>query len=765
MPPVIARGRGARLALACLIAGAALAAACGDDPAEPTTPPPLADAGPEAGEGGEPIDAPTDGPPVRAKFGLDTRPANPTCKAPARPPSSAPAKLEMVFPDVAFPSLPMAMAQAPGDRSRWFVALRDGRIVVVPTVNPPADPVVVATLGALAGMPVSEEGEGGLLGLAIHPKFATNGHLYVHWTTTGATAADLRSVVSRLTTTNGGASFTQYADVIPPFDQPVSGVHKGGTLAFGPDGFLYASFGDGGDSLSAQRLDGFFGKILRLDVDTPSGGKSYSSPPSNPFLGVAGAAPEVWAYGFRNPFRFSFDRGTGDLWAGDVGEVTYEEIDVVRAGGNYGWPCREGAHEVDPINCPPGITVSDPVFDYDRTGQFAAVTGGVVYRGAAIPALSGTYVFGDSASGEISALTSDPTTGALKRTSLTGTGPTVNVISFAEDQDGEVYATALDYKLYRLVATGAAPTSTFPTLLSKTGCFDATDPKRPSPGLVPYDVASPLWSDGAEKERHLALPDGKTIGVGPDGDFDLPIGTVLAKTFSLGGKRVETRLFMRHDDGEWGGYSYEWNDAQTDATLLPAKKTKKVGTQTYTFPSRAECFACHTAAAGRSLGLELGQLNGDLVYTSTNRIANQLETLEHIGLFAAPLGKAASDIVAYPRPTGAGSTATAEARARSYLHANCAFCHRPTGPTRATMDLRFATPLAAAKVCGETPLLGSLGVADAKLLVPGAPSKSVVSLRPHALGAVRMPPVASTVVDTAGLGVLDGWIASLAACP
>ncbi len=276
-------------------------------------------------------------------------------------------------------------------------------------------------------------------------------------------------------------------------------------------------------------------------------------------------------------------------------------------------------------------------------------------------------------------------------------------------------------------------------------------------------MGSPLWSDGAEKERYVALPDGKTIGIGADGDFDMPIGTVLAKTFSFGGKRVETRLFMRHDDGEWGGYSYEWNDAQTDAVLLPGKKTKKVGAQTHTFPSRTDCFSCHSAAAGRSLGLELGQLNGDFVYTSTNRISNQLETMEHIGLFSAPLGKPVADIVAYPKPTATGPAL--EARARSYLHANCSHCHRPTGPARGNLDLRFTTSLAATKACGATPLLGDLGVVDAKILTPGAPAKSILSLRPHSLGAVRMPPIASTVVDTAGIGVVDSWIASLAACP
>ena len=167
----------------------------------------------------------------------------------------------------------------------------------------------------------------------------------------------------------------------------------------------------------------------------------------------------------------------------------------------------------------------------------------------------------------------------------------------------------------------------------------------------------------------MALPEGKAITVGASGDFDFPIGSVLVKSFSLQGKRIETRLFIRHEDGDWAGYSYEWNDAQTDAVLLPSGKTKPIGDRTWTFPSRSDCKRCHTAAAGHTLGPELGQLNGDLVYGSTNRVANQLATLEHIQMLAAPLGKPMADLVAYPKPFG---DAPVDARARAYLHANCA---------------------------------------------------------------------------------------------
>ena len=172
-----------------------------------------------------------------------------------------------------------------------------------------------------------------------------------------------------------------------------------------------------------------------------------------------------------------------------------------------------------------------------------------------------------------------------------------------------------------------------------------------------------LHADNAAKSRYMAIPDGTKITLKADGDFDFPNGTVLVKSFKIGGKFVETRLFMRHDDGTWAGYSYEWNDAQTDATLLQAGKVKAVGSQNWIYPSRGECLSCHTAAAGHSLGLELAQLNHEYVYTSTVRKSNQVKTLEKIGLFNGAVPTLPSYLV---RPSG--MTGTAEQKARSYLH-------------------------------------------------------------------------------------------------
>lgn len=332
-----------------------------------------------------------------------------------------------------------------------------------------------------------------------------------------------------------------------------------------------------------------------------------------------------------------------------------------------------------------------------------------------------------------------------------------------------------------------ASVTTPAALLSQTGCVDPSDPKRPAAGLIPYSVGSPLWSDGADKERFLALPEGQTItfkdcsrdpvacgdkasgGTSEDdGHLDLPVGSVLVKTFKLGGRRIETRLLVRLSAATWRGYGYEWRPDQSDADVLPdvmggVKKpvvTESGGqeTQTWHFPSRAQCLQCHTAATGVSLGVTLAQMNRDFAYPS-GVTSNQLETWEHIGLFAKPLPRP------LPAPLPAVDDAgTVEARARSYLHSNCANCHRPGGGFEG-IDLRVGTAFAATGLCNALPEKGDLGVAGARRLVPGDPARSLISLRMHALGEGRMPQIGTSVLDVEGARLIDDWIATLGPCP
>jgi uncharacterized repeat protein (TIGR03806 family) len=696
---------------------------------------------------------------VPAPFGLDQRPPNPTCKAPARPPSTpVPVRFDRVFKDLAL-GTPMGITQIPGDPSRFFIFQRGGTVISFPSQNPTQTTTVLTI-----PKPVNTNGEGGLLGMAFHPKFQDNGQVFFSYTTTGGSTG-MRSLVARMSSTDGGQSFGNYKEILAPFDQPYTN-HDGGDAHFGKDGFLYLSFGDGGsggDPLShGQNKNLFFSKILRIDVD---GGDPDAIPAGNPFKN-GGGEPATFAYGLRNPFRFSVDRATGELWVGDVGQNAWEEIDAkVVAGGNYGWNTREGLHCFKPMAGCETAGFIDPIYEYSHAvGK--SITGGVVYRGKAIPSFVGTYLFADYVAQSISGLTIDPETGKAVVTALNQNGPNAGWVGFGEDNDGEVYVVDIGGAIYKLVPEDPMmpPPSMFPDKLSKTGCVDAASPQKPASGLIPYEPHSPLWSDGADKERWLALPDGATITVQDDGDFDLPIGSVLVKSFRVNGALLETRLLVRHDDGGWAGYTYEWDDAQTDATLLPSSKVRDLGGgKSWYYPSRADCLACHSGAAGRTLGLEIGQLNADLLYPETNRLSNQLATLDHIGLFAQPLSAPVSMLPAYPRPTS--DEGTVETRARAYLHANCSFCHRPNSVGGGPMDLRFSIPLGDAKACGLDPSNGDLGVPFAKILAPGNPAVSMLSLRPKTLGAGRMPPLASQVIDAEGTAAIDAWISSLSSCP
>lgn len=750
----------------CLLAGGVLAASCGGDETPPSVEQPDAsdphrDAGPRTIiDGGhvQPADA-TDAGPVRWPVGLDARPRNETCVAPVRPSPAAKVTFEPAFTTISPFDRPMMLVQLPGDSTHWLLAQRSGKVVRFSAVDPQT-PEVVADLATLSGRLVAFGGEGGFLGMAPHPKFAQNGRVYVSWTSGDpAPGYYVRSRIGYITSTDGGATFTSYGDVLH-FDQ-LYATHYGGGIAFGRDGFLYVSFGDGADYTHGQATTEFFSKVLRIDVDSVPAGATYGIPDDNPFKS-GGGEPATFAHGFRNPFRLSFDRATGDLWVGDVGEANYEEIDRVERGGNYGWACREGMHTYSllPAACPNGSGNSiDPIVEHEHVRGVStsrSITGGVVYRGKAVPSFVGTYVYGDYVTGEIFALTFDPTTGAPVSTLIDA--PSGHWVHFAEDNDGEVYAVDLYGWIYKMVPAPGAETSAFPARLSETGCVAANDPRLPAPGLVPYGVNAPSWADGAEAERFLAIPDGEVITVGTDGRFELPPGSVVVQTFSLAGKRTETRLLVRHQDGLWAGYSYAWLDDESDAVLLPANSRKRVGTRDWYFPSRGECMQCHTERAGRLLGLELGQLDGDLLYASTNRISNQLATLEHIGLFADPLPAERSPI---PSPFGADPV---ERRARAYLHANCSSCHRPPGEGRTGIDLRFTTDLVATSTCDVAPSAGDLGVGSAKIVAPKDPSRSMLSRRLRSTGAYHMPPRGS-VVDQDGATLIDRWIADLASCP
>jgi uncharacterized repeat protein (TIGR03806 family) len=466
----------------------------------------------------------------------------------------------------------------------------------------------------------------------------------------------------------------------------------------------------------------------------------------------------------RNPWRWSFDSATGDLWLGDVGQGAREEIDRIQRGGNYGWNCREGFIAYPGPNCPAtSAGFVDPVHDYARS-LGVSVTGGYVYRGSAIPGLVGSYLFTDFGSGRIWRLVSNGSGGFASEELL---NPSIAASSFGQGNDGELYV--VDYgagALHKIVPAAVTPPtgSPVPTLLSQTGCVNPQNASQPASGLIPYAPAAPFWSDNATKERWLAIPNGTSIGRGADGDFSFPNGTVLMKHFRLNNQLVETRLFMRHPDGDWAGYTYEWNAQRTDATLVQGGKTVSIGSpaQSWIFPSGNDCLTCHTAVAGFALGLEAAQLNRDFTYASTGRTANQLRTLDAITMFTTPLG----DPALQPRMLDPFVTTTPLAEsARAYLHTNCSQCHRPGGVAQSSMDLRYSTLLSSMNACGVSPQSGDLGLgAAARIIAPGNAGNSVLAARMNTRGANAMPPLASNIVDTAGVTLIQQWINSLTTC-
>jgi uncharacterized repeat protein (TIGR03806 family) len=455
------------------------------------------------------------------------------------------------------------------------------------------------------------------------------------------------------------------------------------------------------------------------------------------------------------------------MWVGDVGESDIEEVSRVKLGGNYGWRCFEGTRDNSTNPAFPAATgaacagktgLQPPIAEFPHSVGHA-VTGGYVYRGKAIPGLVGRYLFADFSTGRIWDIPND-TQPTMTMTTTTGLDTGFYISSFAEDNDGEVYLTNIYRDLHRITASGGTATGVA-TQLSATGCVNATNATLPASGLIPYTPNAAFWSDGAAKQRWIGLPDGKNITVGANGDWDFPNGTVLMKNFRLDNRLIETRLFMRHPDGVWAGYSYEWNAEQTDATLVRGGKQATVGGHTWIYPSEGECMLCHNEAADRSLGLETKQLAFNITYPQTGRDANQLVTLNAINALTTAIADP-EEQVPYPNPFG--TSGTLGERARSYLHTNCSQCHRPTGPTPTDMDLRYSTTLADTHACDVVPGLDNLGIANARLIAPGAAARSVLIERMSRRDAHGMPPLGSTQVDAAGAALLTNWVNSLTSC-
>ena len=630
-------------------------------------------------------------------------------------------------------STPVDVVRAPDDPTRAYVVEAVGTVRVVADDVDDTGAIEAPIFVDLRHHLARFTGEIGLWDVAFHPRWPETPYLYAFWSGNGGTT-DFRSALSRFTSYDGGRTVDPGSEeILLSIEREANGVHGGGKLGFSADGLLWISTGDGeayGDPAgNGQNRDVLLGKMLRLDVD---GGHPYAIPADNPFA-HGGGAPEIYALGFRNPWRWSFDRATGEVWLGDVGHHRREEIDVVVRGGDYGWSAREGSLC---WGAPPpcdGDFIA-PIHEYGRD-QGGTITGGFVYRGSRLPELFGHYVYGDYTSGRIWALVD----GAPRLVAETG----MALSAFAEEPDGELLVMEVaDGRIYRLTPTAQPRPGVPPLSLYATACY--SDPAR-----VPYEVNAALWSDGLAKERSMILPPGTLARVLPDGRWELPNETVLVKTFIHEGRPIETRLMVRLEDGDWAGWSYRWHPDGSDAVRVDGGGVANLGDRDWYFPSTAECVRCHADAADHALGIHQAQLDRG------TQLAELRErgVIEHVADGVRPL--AALD----------DASASLARRARSYLHANCSMCHQPGGSAQGDLDLRDGVPLAGTRACDEVPMFGTVGIEDdPRVIAPGRPDRSVLVARMATRGAGQMPPLATFLVDTAAVEVVSAWIASLTSC-
>jgi uncharacterized repeat protein (TIGR03806 family) len=757
------------------------------------------------------------------------------------------------FPNLQFDS-PITFTPVPNDNSRIVVGQLNGQIFSIGSDNATEEKYEIVNWSNEVGD--SNEAavwDGGFLGLAMHPDFGVvpNKNLVFVYYTTSATNNSLgnsQGFSCGLEDFSNNYLLLERFEVNPTTMAIVAGsreimmrrelyntTHRGGGMTFGQDGFLYLTTGDQASYSPAQDIaNNLDGGVLRLDVDRIGGATShapkrflqdagvgnthpdtqdlersgdfYFIPNDNPFNSPIGdlTSPvfeEYYTIGHRSPHRLTMDSATGDLYIGEVGESTHEEINVLRnsastAGNNYGWPLWEGNAQFAG-NC--GLTQlynndphEGPLTDFVRSAA-GSIIGGYVYNGT-IQQYQGRYIAADYVTNQMFAI--DTQSGTKENL---GVGPG-QVISFGQDSNGELFMLTLgaggDSGIFRL--TTSINTNVAPTLLSDTGAFvtnvdgDFSDIQELSvtPGFVPYEMIDSFWSDGALKRRWMAVPnDGshntadEQIEWSENGVWNFPEGSVIIKHFDFplddsatpATRKIETRFSIKADDGAFYYLTYKWNAAETDATLIDmtAGDTADINvtrngapeTVTWEYPSNAQCIQCHSPALGGTLGPRTRFLNIEYDYSDHDPVdgseGNQLVTLSSLGILNATITD--NDTPNYlthisiDDPNG-----SLEERARSYLDNNCAYCHQPATGIGSEIDLRRTNTLA------QTKMLTAIGnnipgePTINRIVLPGDAANSQLYHRANSLtSGVKMPPVSKGIVDAQGVALLQSWINQL----
>ena len=721
------------------------------------------------------------------------RPTLSTSRVIGSPDPPLPYTSRRVYPHLKL-NFPVAIAHQPGSDRLWTITLDGpkGATIIRRFVDSPdvADSEIL--------LPADDRVA---TDLTFHPKFAENGFVYVGHNRPISEGGEKYSRISRFKVNPQPPFEFDVQSETTIIDWPSDG-HNGVAMAFGNDGMFYVTTGDGtSDSdtnLRGQEMSFLTAKCLRIDVDHPAAGKNYSVPSDNPYVDRPGIAPETWAFGLRNPWRMTADRQTGHLWIGNNGQDLWEQVYFVRKGDNYGWSVYEGSHpfylnrELGPA---PHVK---PTLEHHHS-EARSLTGGIVLYGQVLPELRGAYLYGDHSTGKIWGAKHDGTN-LVWHQELADTP--YHISGFGTDSRGELliadYVGDGEGAFYTLVpAPKKLETEPFPTKLSSSGLFRSVRDHVLEPGIIPYVVNSPLWSDGSEKSRFIAIPgENPQIEITNNRGWSFPNETVIIKSFSLemvegdptSRRWIETR-FLTKQQNEWIGYSYQWNDEQTDAMLvdragldiqLKIQTNEGHREQAWHYPSRAECMVCHSRAAGFVLGLSTAQMNRpypiDLIHgslgngqhddewSSTNQTdlepaENQLAMLERLGLLTLKKRPEELDRLANPSDL----RESLEARAKSYLHSNCAICHVDAGGGNSPMHLEFSTELAKMKLIDAVPVHDKFGIPDARLVAPGHPERSVLLHRISNRGRGQMPQLATTRVDTEAVNLISAWILELGA--
>lgn len=677
------------------------------------------------------------------------------------PEPPAPYQLERAFPKLTF-SEPIEGTMIPGTNRFVVIGLR-GKIVSFPYDD------AAERTDEMADMKQWNAEVRECYSIVFHPKFAENRLAFV-WVN-----LDLKNKPNRpdgthllkMRVTTDDPPRLDLAGAVSVFTC-LAGGHNGGNLRFGPDGMLYFGLGDTevpdppDPKVTGQDISDVYASVLRIDVDREEDGRRYAIPKDNPFVQTPGARGEVWAYGFRNPWRLAFSP-EGELWLGDVGWELWESVIRVERGGNYGWSITEASRQdVRPDRLRGPTPILPPTYAHSHE-EAASITGGEFYAGKKLPELRGTYLYGDWQTGTFWSLVRKPAgqveVREMCRSSLLPVG-------FGLGADGEVIAfDQVGGGLWRFARNpDAGRTSNFPRKLSDTGLFSDVAKQTPAPGVLPYATKTPRWADGAKGETWVALPETSAItiakkehGVIGKGRWVYPKDTVLTKTYTIETtpgvqRKVETQLL--HFDGiQWGAYSYQWNAAQTDADLVGPRGADTTidvrgEPKSWRFFSRSECLRCHNMWTNFSPGFSPTALDQD-----------------HLTRFAG-LGLLPD---AKPKPPGYAEEPNGSdpihVKAREYLNANCGACHRFGGGGSVRILLDSSVKTAEMRLHNETPLQGDMGLPEARLLAPGDPGRSVILQRMATGGRGHMPYLGGRTVDDAGLALIRDWIGAMPAVP